>query len=224
MASSTRSSLLSLVVAFAPLALAGESVEAQARRIALEGKKAFDTGDFPTAIARYQEAYKLKAAPGLLFNLGQCHRKTGALEEARSYLRRYLETSPPAAQAKATEQVLAEVEAQLAERRRVEEERAAQARDEAAQRLAEEEAARKAKEDELRVAAARAEAEAAAKKLQLELVRRQEPPPPPPTPITSRWWFWAGIATIVAAGATTAVAVGTAPRPTPTTFPDINAR
>ena len=78
MASSTRSSLLVLALAVAPLALAGESVEAQARRIALEGKKAFDTGDYATAITRYQEAYKLKAAPGLLFNLGQCHRKTGA--------------------------------------------------------------------------------------------------------------------------------------------------
>jgi tetratricopeptide (TPR) repeat protein len=219
MASSTRSSLLLLLLALAPLAHARESVEAQARRIALEGKKAFDTGDFATAIARYQAAYKLKAAPGLLFNLGQCHRKTGALEEARSYFKRYLETNPPEAQAKATEQVIAEVEAQLVEKRRLEEEQAARARDEEARRLA----AEKAREDELRVAAARAEAEAAARKLELELARRNEAAAAPP-PITSRWWFWAGIATVVAAGATTAVAVGTAPRPTPTTFPDINAR
>lgn len=223
MASSTRSSLLSLALAFAPLALAGESVEAQARRIALEAKKAFDTGDFPTAITRYQDAYKLKAAPGLLFNLGQCHRKTGALEEARSFFRRYLETNPPAAQARATEQVLSEVEAQLAAKRQAEEEKAALEREAASRKLAEEEAARRAKEDELRVAAARAEAEAAAKKLELELTRRQALPPPP-TPITSRWWFWAGLAAVVAAGATTTAAVATAPRPTATTFPDINAR
>lgn len=222
MASSTRSSLLSLALAFAPLALAGESVEAQARRIALEAKKAFDTGDFPTAITRYQDAYKLKAAPGLLFNLGQCHRKTGALEEARSYFKRYLETNPPEAQARATEQVLSEVEAQLAAKRQAEEEKAALEREAASRKLAEEEAARRAKEDELRVAAARAEAEAAAKKLELELTRRQELPPPPT--ITSRWWFWAGLAAVVAAGVTTTAVVATAPRPTTTTFPDINAR
>ncbi|MDP1921492.1 MAG: hypothetical protein Q8L14_34950 [Myxococcales bacterium] len=187
-----------------------ESAEAQAKRIAMEGKKAFDTGDFMTAISRYEAAYKLKAAPGLLFNLGQCHRKTGNLEASLSYFKRYLETNPPTPQAAATEQVVAEVKAQLDAER--EKERAAE------ERRRTEEAAR---QDELRVIAARAEADAAAKKLQLELTRRELPPPPP---ITSRWWFWAGIAGVVVAGAVTATAVATAPGPTPTTFPDINAR
>lgn len=226
MASSIRSSLLLVALVLAPLAptvaQAGESADAQAKRIALEGKKAFDTGDYATAIARYQEAYKLKAAPGLLFNLGQCHRKTGALTEARSYFKRYLETNPPAAQAKATEQVIAEVDAQLVERKRLEEAQAARAKEEEERRRTEEEAVKRAKLEELRVAAARAEAEAAAKKLQLELSRREEPPPPPP--LTSRWYFWAGIAAVVAGGAATATVIATQPRPTATTFPDINAR
>lgn len=213
MASSTRSSaaLLMLCVLLAGPDARAESVEAQAKRIAMEGKKAFDTGDFVTAIARYEDAYKLKAAPGLLFNLGQCHRKTGNLDASLSYFKRYLETNPPAAQATATEQVVAEVKAQLDAER--EKERAAE------ERRRTEEAAR---QDELRVIAARAEADAAAKKLQLELTRRELPPPPPP--ITSRWWFWAGIAGVVIAGAATATVVATAPKPTMTTFPDINAR
>lgn len=213
MASSTRSSaaLLMLCVLLAGPDARAESVEAQAKRIAMEGKKAFDTGDFVTAIARYEDAYKLKAAPGLLFNLGQCHRKTGNRDASLSYFKRYLETNPPAAQATATEQVVAEVKAQLDAER--EKERAAE------ERRRTEEAAR---QDELRVIAARAEADAAAKKLQLELTRRELPPPPPP--ITSRWWFWAGIAGVVIAGAATATVVATAPKPTMTTFPDINAR
>lgn len=209
MASSIPSSpaLLLLLALLAGADARAEPTEAHAKRLALDGKKAFDTGDFPTAIARYEEAYKLKAAPGLLFNMGQCHRKTGELEKALSYFRRYLETNPPQAQATATEQVVAEVKAQLdAEQER---------------QRTEEEAAQRAKADELRVAAARAEADAAAKKLQLELTRREQPPPPP---ITSRWWFWAGIAGVVVAGAATATAVATAPRPTMTTFPDISAR
>ena len=214
MASWKRTSRLLLCFALVvlPCSAWAQPVEAQAKRIALEGKKAFDTGDYVTAIARYEEAYKLKAAPNLLFNLGQCHRKSGRLDEALSYFRRFLETNPPAVQAQATQTVIAEVEAQREEQRQ--QEREAEER-----RKAEEQA----RADEARVAAARAEAEAAAKKLQLELTRRQETPPPPP-PITTRWWFWTGVAVVVAAGATTAAVVATSPRPTTTTFPDINAR
>jgi len=200
------------------------SPEADAKHLALEGKKAFDTQDFATAIARYNDAYKLKAAPGLLFNLGQCYRKTGDLETALSYFKRYLETNPPTQQAAATEKVMAEVQTQLDENRRLEAEKRAAEEAAAASRRDAEEAERKAKADELRVAAAKAEAEAAAKKLQLELTRRQEPPSAPPPPITSRWWFWAGIAGVVVAGATITTVVVTSPRPTTTTFPDINAR
>lgn len=206
------SQLLLLLLAVLPCATWAQPVEAQAKRIALEGKKAFDTGDYATAISRYEAAYKLKASPNLLFNLGQCHRKTGRLDEALSYFRRFLETNPPEAQAQATQKVIGEVELQREEQVRMQ-------REEDERRKAEEQA----RADEARIAAAKAEADAAAKKLQLELTRRQETPPPPP-PITTRWWFWTGIAAVVAAGATTAAVVATSPRPTATTFPDINAR
>lgn len=211
------SQLLLLLLAVLPCATWAQPVEAQAKRIALEGKKAFDTGDYATAISRYEEAYKLKASPNLLFNLGQCHRKTGRLDEALSYFRRFLETNPPESQAQATQKVIAEVEAQ---REVLREEQVRMQREEDERRKAEEQA----RADEARIAAAKAEADAAAKKLQLELTRRQEPVAAPAPPITTRWWFWTGIAAVVAAGATTAAVVATSPRPTATTFPDINAR
>lgn len=223
MASWKRISQLLLCVALASPAL-GESIEAQAKRSALEGKKAFDTGDYATAIERYEAAYKLKPAPNLLFNLGQCHRKSGRFDEALSYFRRFLETNPPEAQAQATQKVIGEVEAQQAEAARVEAERRAAAEREAREAEAKAKAEEQARLDEMRVAAARAEADAAAKKLQLELTRREQLPPPPPPPITTRWWFWTGVAVVVAAGATTAAVVATSPRPVTTTFPDINAR
>ncbi|MBL8936331.1 MAG: tetratricopeptide repeat protein [Archangium sp.] len=201
--------LLSVALVVLPCSTWAEPVDAQAKRIALEGKKAFDTGDFATAIARYETAYRLKPAPNLLFNLGQCHRKSGALDEALSYFRRFLETNPPQAQAEATQQVIGEVEAQRAAQREAAEAKA--------------KADEQARLDEMRVAAARAEADAAARKLQLELTRREELPPPPP-PVTTRWWFWTGVAVVVAAGVTTAAVVATSPRPVTTTFPDINAR
>lgn len=195
--------LLLVVLAASPSS--ADDPEARAKALALEGKQAFDIGDYGVAIERYEAAYQLKAAPGLLFNLGQCHRKAGRFDEALSFFRRYLESNPPPEQAKATEQIIAEFEAQRAEK------------------LAEAaaEAERKRKADELRVTAARAEAEAAARKLQLELSRRQAEAPPP---VTQRWYFWAGIAAVVVGGVVAGTAAATAPRPTPTTFPDINAR
>lgn len=202
--------LLSVALVSLPCSARAEPVEVQAKRIALEGKKAFDTGDYATATARYEAAYKLKPAPNLLFNLGQCHRKSGRLDEALSYFRRFLETNPPSGQAGATQKVIGEVEAQREEQRRVE-------REAEERRKAEEQA----RADEARIAAAQAEADAAAKKLQLELTRRDSAPPPP---VTTRWWFWTGVAVVVAAGATTAAVVATSPRPITTTFPDINAR
>ena len=130
MACLIRSEVLCLVLLLSGLAAAAPASETAARAAALEAKKAFDLGDYAKAIERYEAAYKLKAAPGLLFNLGQSHRRAGHLDKASFYFRRYLETNPPAAQARATEDVLAEVDALLAsqktdtsEQRRKEEER-----------------------------------------------------------------------------------------------------
>ena len=115
MACSIRSELFCAVLLLAAgFANAASSSETAARAAALEGKKAFNLGDFAKAIEQYEAAYKLKAAPGLFFNLGQSHRRAGHFDRASFYFRRYLETNPPAAQAKATEDVLTEVEAQLA--------------------------------------------------------------------------------------------------------------
>ena len=115
MAFSIRSEVLCLALLLLPgVVSAASASEKAAKAAALEAKQAFDLNDFPTAIAKYEEAYKLKSAPGLLFNLGQSHRRAGNLDRATFYFRRYLETNPPAAQARATEEVLTQVEAQLA--------------------------------------------------------------------------------------------------------------
>jgi tetratricopeptide (TPR) repeat protein len=200
-----------LVVALLPtVGLAAEASDLKARAFALEGKKAFDTGDYALAVTKYQEAYRLKSAPGLLFNLAQSYRKLGDLDEALSFYRRYLESNPPEAQARATELVITQVEAERVEKAA-----------EAQRRLDAEREGRRLKLEETRLELARTEAAAAARRLELEQSLKAQTAPPP---VTERWWFWAGLGAVVVAGAVTATVLATAPRPVMTTFPDINTR
>lgn len=220
MACLIRSEVLCLAM-LSGLVAAAPAQETAARAAALEAKTAFDLGDYPRAIEQYEAAYKLKAAPGLLFNLGQCHRRAGHLDKASFYFRRYLETNPPSAQAKATEEVLAEVDSQRAsqktdtsEQQRKEEERV----------LLEAERNHAAAEHErlLELEKTRLEVvNAQGRQLSLEAALKKETPPPP---VYQRWWFWTAIGVVAVGAAVTATAVATAPQPVLTTFPDINAR
>jgi tetratricopeptide (TPR) repeat protein len=215
-----RSSAVLLLLLVAGLASAAPSAEAQARAAALEAKKAFDLGDYSKAIEQYEAAYKLKPVPGLLFNLGQSHRRAGNLEKATFYFRRYLETNPPEAQAKATEEVLAQVEAQQASARAAQAEQAKKEAEEAQRRHEAEEHQRQLELEKTRLAVVNAQQQ----QLSLEAALKQEAPPPPPPPVYQRWWFWTAIGAVVVGGAVTATAIATAPQPVRTTFPDINAR
>ncbi|MDP2275506.1 MAG: tetratricopeptide repeat protein [Archangium sp.] len=216
-----RSEVLCLVLLLSGVASAAPASETAARAAALEAKKAFDLGDYAKAIEQYEAAYKLKAAPGLLFNLGQSHRRAGHLDKASFYFRRYLETNPPTAQAKATEDVLAEVDAQRAsqktdntEQQRKEEERL-RLEDERTHAAAEQQRLLELEKTRLEVANAQG------RRLSLEAALKKEAPPPP---VYQRWWFWTAIGVVAVGAAVTVTAVATAPQPVQTTFPDINAR
>lgn len=216
MACSTRTEALALALILSTSALAAPSAETRARTAAQEAKKAFDLGQYEQAIAGYEEAYRLKPAPGLLFNLGQSHRRAGHLDKATFYFRRYLETNPAPEQARATEEVLAQVEAQ----RVADEERK---RAEAEQHRRDQESISHAQQLELENAKLqRAQAEQEAAKLALEQSLKAKPAPPPP--LVQRPWFWVAIGTAVVGTATAITAVALAPQPTVTTFDDINAR
>lgn len=222
MVCSIRFSVLGLLL-LTGLAGAAPASETAARAAALEAKKAFDLGDYPRAIEQYEEAYKLKAAPGLLFNLGQSHRRAGNLEKASFYFRRYLETNPPEVQARATEELLTQLATQLADVR------AAQAEQERKDEELRQLEARRLRDAEeqaraLELEKARLEvAHAQERRLSLEAELKKEAPPPP-VYVYQRWWFWTAIGVVVVGTAVTATAVATAPQPVQTTFPDINAR
>jgi tetratricopeptide (TPR) repeat protein len=216
MASSTRTELvlaLTLTLASGATSAEGASPDGpRARALALEGRKAFDAGDFAGAILRYQEAWRLEPVPGLLFNLGQSYRRAREPQRALSYYRRYLETKPAAAYAAAVTTLITQLEA---------EERAAG--DERARRAAREADTRRLGEEATRLQLlAQSGPAASARRVELELKRKDLPPPTPP--ITQRWWFWTGLGVVVAGAAITATVVATSPHPLATTFPDLDAR
>lgn len=236
MACSTRSPIEALALALALLtavpAWAGKA-EAQAKAAAKAGKSAFQLGRFDEALKQYEKAYAAKPVPGLLFNLGQCHRQLGHTEQALHYFKLYLESGPAPAQAKATREVVAKLEEQQADEQRraeaeAEQQRALEvekARAEAA-RIESEKARDQAHLAELERARKAAEADRAAeaaKRAELEAALKAAPPVQQGTPVYKRWWFWTGVG-VVAAGAATGIALAAMPNSTPTTFQDINAR
>ena len=110
-ASSTRTELALCLWLYAGTALA-QVPDADARAAAQEGKTSFESGDFVAAIAHYEEAQRLKPAPGLLFNLAQSHRRAGHAERAIFYFHAYLETGPSAEQVRTVTSVLGTLEAE----------------------------------------------------------------------------------------------------------------
>lgn len=115
MASSTRTDLALGLGLFMSLWARGgwaQDPEEEARAAAIEGRKAFEAGDFQAAIKKYEAAQLLKPAPGLLFNLAQSHRYAGNLERAISYFRGYLTTRAREPQARAIEALIDRLQAQ----------------------------------------------------------------------------------------------------------------
>lgn len=207
---SSRAAIATLVLgaALVPLAaLAADKAETQARQLAKEGQQHYDLGEFDKALEKFSEAYKLKNAPALLFNLAQCHRKLGNWEQSAFFFGRFIDNSNPNApnievarellEDARRKQTAAEEEARLADERKREDEK----------RAAAEEERRREEEAEARRAAERA------------LLVSLAPPPPPVVveePVTKKPLFWVLLVGGLAAvgGGTAAVVVAmTSPRP-----------
>jgi len=86
-----------------------------ARQYAAEAEAEYNLGHFADSIPLYEKAYKLKPAPILLFNLGQCHRHLGNNERALFFYRRYLDAAPEAEDRPDVEKRVADLERAIAE-------------------------------------------------------------------------------------------------------------
>src|SRR5919204_38140 len=84
------------LIATAALCAAGaawaqpDSTVELARGLYEKGQRQYALGHFGEARQLFESAYQAKAAPALLFNIAQCHRKLGDLREAAALYRSFL--------------------------------------------------------------------------------------------------------------------------------------
>ena len=90
-----RRTCVSLALALATAALVGghapalaapeasDESSARAKALFANGRSEYNLGHYPEALALFEQAYKAKPRPELLYNIAQCHRLLGNLEQAR---------------------------------------------------------------------------------------------------------------------------------------------
>jgi hypothetical protein len=105
----THALLLALALSAAP------SVNKEAQRYYNKSKIEYNAGEFEKALKDATEAYELEPAPGLLYNLGQCHRALHHWERAEFFYRGYLREKPDASNREAVEALIAQMVAKQQE-------------------------------------------------------------------------------------------------------------
>jgi len=92
----------------APGTADAESGQESARAHFRRAEKAFSLGKFQQALEQYEAAYDLKPLPGLLFNMGQCHKNLGNSQRAIFFYERYLEVAKDDSRREMVESLIAE--------------------------------------------------------------------------------------------------------------------
>jgi len=196
------SGLLALVIAAStPTAAAGPDPGRSDRAAQATARAHFDRAQvlyslqrFQDALDEYEAAFELSQLPGFLFNIGQCHRNLGQLDQAVLAFRRYLVLDPGARDRADVEHLIAQLEAAADEQR---------GRDEVAPPA-------RAVPPASSVLAPLAPPPRAEITAAHHLDAALAPPPRARRPIYARWWFWTGIA-VAAAGAVAIAAHETVP-------------
>ena len=111
---------LALAAAVALPARADENTD-QARAAFQKGQTEYNLGNYAEAAKFFEEVYRLKPVPALLFNIAQCYRFTGNLEKATQTYRAYLRNAPPTDKNQGlAKELLAQVEQALAQKQKAE--------------------------------------------------------------------------------------------------------
>src|SRR5262245_51929487 len=84
------------VLPTAALAAPAASEPDEARALFKKGQAHYNVDQFPQAVDLFKQAYLLHPDPTFLYNIAQCHRKLGDVNEALSYFRKYLRMAPDA--------------------------------------------------------------------------------------------------------------------------------
>jgi hypothetical protein len=94
-----------------------EDPVARARTHFEAGRALYQLGNYNEALREFAAGYQLAPRPQFLLNLGQCYRKLDDLANARGMYQRYLKDAPPSdPERPQAEQILAEIEKQIADR------------------------------------------------------------------------------------------------------------
>jgi tetratricopeptide (TPR) repeat protein len=193
--------VLALVLGFASLPAVGSEVsdeaKAQAREKFTQGNEAYARGEFREALAAFDAAYKLAPLPGFLFNVAQCHRQLGAHERAAFFYRRYLSLSEKEpANAPTVKELIAEMDAHVAEKARAQAKAADRPKAEPAREKGARAEAKPARPTGLNEAGRKAVSSRTASTLSAGLLPEPLPGTPASEPTrqvkSSRWWVWAG--------------------------------
>jgi tetratricopeptide (TPR) repeat protein len=98
------------------VASAEDAATRTAKRHFAKGEKLFALGRFDEALAQYEQAFEAKPLPGFLFNIAQCHRNMGDVDQAIFSYRKYLRLQPDADNREAVERLIEELEEEKARR------------------------------------------------------------------------------------------------------------
>src|SRR5579862_3647758 len=90
-------------------ARAAEPGDAKARY--MSGQSHYNLNEFAEALQDFKEAYRLHPDPAFLFNIAQCERQLGELDEAIKFYRSYLRNKPDASNAREVQKKIDELRA-----------------------------------------------------------------------------------------------------------------
>lgn len=99
------------------LAVANEPDEEYAQERFLEGREAFEAGDYMKAVDTFREVYDILGATALLYNIGEAYRRADQLAEAEEYLQKYLNEEPEAPNADAVVERIIDIQQERAARK-----------------------------------------------------------------------------------------------------------
>jgi tetratricopeptide (TPR) repeat protein len=168
------------------------------------GLRHFNLTEYEQALGEFKEGYRSKPDPVFLYNIGQCHRKLGHIEEAITFYRSYLREAPDAKNRDEVERRIGELESlRDAQNASSTSSEMAKPRPSPTSQAAQERAA--------------AEASVPGPGAGIGLDSRAEAPARSARPTYKRWWFWAATGAVVVGAATVGIVMA---RRDPTSLPE----
>jgi hypothetical protein len=102
--------VLGMVLAL-PGGAAAQAAKEQAKQRYLAAQTHYNLNEFPEALKGFKDAYRLYPDPVFLFNIGQCERQLGNIDEAVRFYRSYLRNQPDAPNRNEVEKKIEELKA-----------------------------------------------------------------------------------------------------------------